>query len=232
MTPMRVSVLLACWNAERYVGDALRSVLAQVPPPIEVMAVDDGSTDGSAAVIAGFAPRVTLLRQANAGVAAALNLAAAHATGDVLAFIDADDLWLPGKLAVQGAALDADANLDGVFGHLQQFASADLPAAEQARVTVDQSQPALTKLSLLLRRRAFDRFGGFDERRRNADFVAWYAHASSLGFRWTMLPDVVCRRRLHAGNMGRVSRTRQHEDYLLTMKDFLDRRRAQGDRRA
>jgi len=228
---MRVSVLLACWNAERYVGDAVRSILEQEPAPAEIIAVDDGSTDGSRVVLRSFAPPVKLLTQPNRGVAAALNLAAAHATGEAIAFLDADDLWLPGKLAVQCSALSAEPDLDGVFGHVRAFLSPDLPPDEGAGLRINEDpQPGYTKSTLIIRRAAFDRIGAFDEARRGADFIAWYARTLSQGFRWKMLPDLVCRRRIHSGNMGRRDRTRQHNDYLLTMKDILDRKRiARGD---
>jgi glycosyltransferase involved in cell wall biosynthesis len=224
---MRVSVLLACWNAERYVADAVRSILEQEPAPAEIICVDDGSTDGSSAILESFVPRVTLLQQSNRGVAAALNLAAANASGEAIAFLDADDLWLPGNLGLRCAALAADPDVDGVFGHVRVFASPDLPPAERAGLRIDETaQPGFNKSSLLVRRTAFDRVGGFDDTRRGADFIDWYARAVTVGFRWKMLRDVVCLRRVHSENMGRRDRARQRDDYLLTMKDFLDRKRA------
>lgn len=227
---MRVSVLLPCWNAERYVGEAIGSILAQEPAPAEVIAVDDGSTDGTAAILAGFVPRVKLLRQSNSGLSAALNRAAQDASGEAIAFLDADDLWLPGKLAVQVAALREDPDLDGVFGQLRQFASADLRPEDRARLKISgEPEPGLMKTTLLLRRAAFDRIGGFDEGWMT-DFLDWYARAIELGFKWKMLPDLVALRRIHADNMGRRYRAAQHRDYLLRMKDFIDKRRAKrGD---
>jgi glycosyltransferase involved in cell wall biosynthesis len=223
---MRVSVLLACWNAASYVGQAVESVLDQRPAPFEVIAVDDGSTDQSAAILAGFGTRLLLIRQANSGVGAALNRAAAEATGDALAFIDADDLWTPGKLARQVQALAADPELDAVFGFMETFASLDLRPDERSRLRIpEKPEPAFTKNGMLIRCSAFRRLGGFDPERRNADFLDWYARAVVKGFRWRLEPGVVCRRRLHAQNMGRSEQTRQRRDYLLTMKTFLEARR-------
>lgn len=223
---MRVSVLLACWNARPYVGAAVESVLDQQPAPYEVIAVDDGSTDGSASVLESFGDRLTLIRQANRGVGAALNAAAARATGDALAFIDADDLWAPGKLARQIEALAAEPDLDAVFGHMETFVSDELsPEARSTLRAPDGPAPGLAKNGMLIRRSAFLRIGEFDPNRRNADFIAWYARAANAGVRWRMLPDVVFRRRLHANNMGRTARDGQNRDYLATMKAFLDARR-------
>lgn len=105
MTPL-VSVLIPCFNAERYLAQTLEAVLAQTWPALEVIVVDDGSADGSAAVAEAFAPRgVTLIRQANAGAAAARNRAFAACRGDYIQFLDADDLIDPDKIALQMARL-------------------------------------------------------------------------------------------------------------------------------
>jgi len=88
----RVSIVITCFNYERYVGLALRSALEQTIPPLEVIVVNDGSTDGSAAVLAGFGDRVTVINQENRGQIAATNRGYAAARGDIVMFLDADDL--------------------------------------------------------------------------------------------------------------------------------------------
>ncbi|MFF7636114.1 glycosyltransferase family 2 protein [Kitasatospora sp. NPDC008050] len=98
--PAPVSVVIAAYNAERTLGPALTSVLAQLPPPAQVVVVDDGSTDGTAAVAGAF-PGVELIGQQNQGPSAARNTGIRAATQPWVAFLDADDLWLPGKLARQ-----------------------------------------------------------------------------------------------------------------------------------
>lgn len=100
-----VSVIVPCYNCERFVEEALRSVLGQTLRDIEVLAVDDCSTDSTAAVVAAIAesdPRLTLMRQeANGGVALARNRALARARGRYVAYLDSDDVWLPEKLEHQ-----------------------------------------------------------------------------------------------------------------------------------
>ena len=102
----RVSVIMPAFNAGRTIDAALQSVFAQTFRDLEVVVVDDGSTDDTAERASGWGDRVVLLHQANAGPAAARNRAIRHARGELLAFLDADDLWLPTKLARQVAYFD------------------------------------------------------------------------------------------------------------------------------
>lgn len=103
----KISVVIPCYNAERYVAAAVRSVLAQNWPNLEILVVDDGSSDRSAELVRDTFPEVTLLQQVNQGVAVARNSGIAHAQGDWIAFLDADDIWLPGKLHAQWQLLSA-----------------------------------------------------------------------------------------------------------------------------
>jgi glycosyltransferase involved in cell wall biosynthesis len=117
MSRPKVSVLIPCFNAGRYVGETLESVQRQSWPEIETIVVDDGSTDGSARVVRGFARgRVRLVEQANRGQTAALNTGLRYATGDFVQFLDADDLIGPQKIETQMARL---------AGHPRSVASAE-----------------------------------------------------------------------------------------------------------
>src|SRR5262245_51225319 len=117
----RTSVVIPAFNAERYLSDAVNSVLGQSHPATEIVVVDDGSTDATPEIAKSFAS-VTYVRQANAGVAAALNHGSCIATGDFIAFLSADDVWNNDKLALQRRALQ-DAGNRLVFGHMAHFLS-------------------------------------------------------------------------------------------------------------
>lgn len=93
MTPPRVSIVMPCYNAQGFVAEAIDSVLAQTVQDFELIVVDDGSTDGSAAVLAGYGERIRVIRQPNRGVSTARNEGVAAARGELLAFLDADDYW-------------------------------------------------------------------------------------------------------------------------------------------
>jgi len=110
-----VSAILATYNGEAYVGETLRSLLAQRQAPKEVVVCDDGSSDGTVELLRSFGDAVRVVVQENAGVSAARNRAASLATGDVLAFVDQDDLWEPQRLAVQVRQLEQRPELGLVY---------------------------------------------------------------------------------------------------------------------
>ncbi|WP_333797327.1 glycosyltransferase family 2 protein [Rheinheimera sp.] len=103
--PPKVSVVMPCYNNAAYVRQAVDSVLQQDYPNIELIVVDDGSRDNSLEVLAGYGEQIKVVSQPNQGPAAARNNGIRHATGDYIAFLDSDDLWLPGKLSAQLAFL-------------------------------------------------------------------------------------------------------------------------------
>jgi glycosyltransferase involved in cell wall biosynthesis len=216
-------------NGERYLAEAIESVLAQRPQPLEVIVVDDGSEDGTAAVVRRFDPHVRLLSQAGRGSGAARNAGLAASTASHVAFLDADDLWNPGKLAVQLAALSVDPRLDLVFGRTRQFITPDLDPASAARRAVSpRPVPAYLSGVLLARRGAFARVGGFREDVATAEFVDWMARARECGLRERMLEEVVLLRRIHASNHG-IVRTHARVDYVRVLKAARDRRRTAPD---
>ncbi|MCH7813461.1 MAG: glycosyltransferase family 2 protein [Planctomycetes bacterium] len=100
-----ISVLVPCYNAERYLADALDSVIAQTLAPLECIVVDDGSTDGSAAIADSYSHPFRVIRQSNQGRAAAMNTAIAEARGELVVFLDADDFWLPEMLEAQAQTI-------------------------------------------------------------------------------------------------------------------------------
>jgi glycosyltransferase involved in cell wall biosynthesis len=208
-----ISVIIPVRNHEAFVAEAVESVRRQTLRPAEIVVIDDGSEDESAARAEAAGARV--VRIAHAGLSTALNRGIAETTHPLLAFLDADDVWLPDKLERQVAALgDADA----VFGWAQEFSDTS------ARL---RTLPGFTKGAMLVRRDALERVGGFDPRWAIGDFIDWFARAQERGLRHVMLDDIVVRRRVHDANLAR-NRQRDYGDYLRILKASLDRRRAAG----
>jgi glycosyltransferase involved in cell wall biosynthesis len=213
------------YNAERYVAEALDSVLAQ-PEPVEVIVVDDGSTDESRAVAERYADRVLILTQPHTGIGTARNAGLEASTGDFIAFLDADDVWPPQRLEAALAAFAADPELDLVFGHITQFVSPDVGEAVRSGLNpVESPQPAGYGGSMLARRRAFERVGPFVTDTVVSEFFDWLLRARELGLREKMLPDTVLARRLHGENNGIRNRSSVSE-YPSVLRASINRRRS------
>jgi glycosyltransferase involved in cell wall biosynthesis len=220
-----ISVVLAVYNGERFVADAIDSIRSQSHLPLEIIVIDDGSSDGTPGQVAQF-PDVRYIRQPNAGQPAALNAGIQLARGSLLAFNDADDLWMPTKLARQLEALVEDGQREAIFGHAEQFLEADAPPAVAAGLTEERRViPSQLPTAMLIRRTAFDRVGPFNESQRIGAVVDWYHRATAAGLRTFMLPDIVIRRRLHADNLGWQQRAVAKEAYLDVIRNAIARRR-------
>jgi glycosyltransferase involved in cell wall biosynthesis len=169
MTTPTISVVIPTYNTASLVVEAIDSALAQTLPPLEVVVVDDGSTDDTEARLAAYGDRIIYVRQPNAGVSSARNRGLELARGELIAFLDSDDTWHPRKLEIQASRLAADSGL-ALLGtrafplptHSPPEVADDRPALEDVtweRLAV--SNP-LTASSVLVRRSVLDRVGGFD----------------------------------------------------------------------
>lgn len=224
---MRISVVIAAYNAETYVAEAVESVLGQTRRPDEVIVVDDGSTDRTPQVLAGFGDRIVRLSQPNRGQAVAVNRALAHAAGDALAFCDADDLWKPRKLEWQEAVLAGSEAIEAVFGDIRQFVSPDVPDADQARLRPPQDVVrGESKQAMLVRKSALARIGPFDDALPATFFIEWLGRAKRLGLKTGYVEQTVAERRLHLANGGRVNTAAQDIETLMAL-----RRAIKGPRR-
>lgn len=216
-----VSVIIPVYNGEHFVADAIQSVLTQTYKPVEIIVVDDGSTDGSATVIKQF-PAVQYIFQPNGGISAARNRGIAYAQGNLFAFLDADDVWVDEKLALQTAVLAKNRNLDIVFGHVQQFRGQYLSSQTPTAVKL---MPGQIPSTMLIKRDAFFRVGLFETNWRMGEFASWYLRSLEQGLQNMMLPDFVAWRRLHHTNNG-IQQRESIKDYVHILKASLDRRRA------
>jgi glycosyltransferase involved in cell wall biosynthesis len=223
-----VSVIIPVYNDERHIGEALESVIAQTYGPIEVIVIDDGSTDGTARIVGQF-PLVTYHYQANGGSSAARNRGVSLSRNRLLAFLDSDDLWFEDKLMRQVRVLSEHAEVDAVFGHVRQFVSPELLPTLSGRQTnrLSDPMPGLLTSTMLIKREAFLRVGPFEVKWRHAEWPDWYARSLEGGLIAVMLEEVVALRRIHKTNKGIVQRALVR-DYARVLKASLDRRRARA----
>ncbi len=204
----RVSVIVPAYNAASYIGDAVDSALRQTHADTEIVVVDDGSTDGTGDRLRAFGNRITVHRQTNSGVAAARNRGARAATGEWLAFLDADDEWLPEKLDRQLAAVPQHMVYSDRFN---VGARGELPAI-QSHVTPMHHGDLFLRLllegnfvtasSVMVRRSLFETVGGFCEGLHGTeDWDLWVRIAAS--HRIDFVDEPLVRYRFHAGGISR-----------------------------
>jgi len=226
----QVSCVVPVFNGELYLREALDSVLAQTYRSIEIIVVDDGSTDATPDVVATYGDRVRYLRQENAGPAAARNRGLRQARGELIGFIDADDHWHAEKLERQVARLAARPDLDACLAHAQNFWIPELREEEERlrQHRIAQPLPAYLPAVLLARRHVFETVGGFDESLRFGHSTEWFLRAAARGIVTEMLPEVLYYRRLHHRNRSRLMSEASRDEYLNLVKAHLDRRRAGG----
>lgn len=223
MSPL-VSVVIPVYDRERFIVEAVESALEQTWEPLEVVVVDDGSTDLTPEALRGFGSAIRILRQENAGVAAARNAGVAAARGDLVVHFDSDDILPPDSVRLRVEALLADPKLNGVAGHIEQFLDPGLGEAGRQRYACpDGPVPGMAIGAMLLRRAFIDLIGPADPAYARSADMDWLMRAQEAGLRLRMLDDVVLRRRIHDGNLGAAGASASGR--LRILKAALDRRR-------
>jgi len=229
---MRVSLIIPTFNSGRLVVEAIASALAQTLPPDEIIVIDDGSTDDTQERLAQFSPPVRCIRQENQGVAAARNRGLAEATGDVIAFLDADDVWFNRKLELQLAALAEHPEICMLGTRVINW-----PAGAAPSVAADTDLPIGKVLwerlvvrnyfvtsSVIVRRSALEKVGGFDPALRGPeDYDLWIRLAETAQVGNLHLPLTGYRLFL-AGSLGKQVATM--EAGMRRILEKLDERKA------
>lgn len=226
-----VSCVVPAFNSERYLRESLDSILAQTYRPIDVIVADDGSSDGTARIAAEYGESVRFAAQATAGPAATRNLGLRAAHGELIAFLDADDLWHREKLARQTARFESRAELDVSVTHIQNVWIPELE--EEARALRDDARTrpmaGYVTMTMLARRRVFESVGPFDETLWHTDAGDWFLRAAASGAVIELLPDVLVYHRMHHANLSRRLGAEARAEFVRMVKRSLDeRRRAAG----
>ena len=215
-----VSVVIPVYNGARFLDDALRSVFAQDYRPLEVIVVDDGSTDATPEVLARW-PEVIAIRQANAGVTAARNAGLARATGAFIALQDADDLWAPHKLSAQVAYLDEHAHFGYCAALVQSFLEPGHARPEWLPDAHLTEARAGGIGNFFVRAEVLREVGPFPA--DDPSDLAWSLRAQELGIRAGIVEEVLLMRRVHDANIS--ARVDGSKIRLTTLRAAIARRR-------
>jgi glycosyltransferase involved in cell wall biosynthesis len=225
-----VTVVIPAFNSELYIAAAIESVLGQTCGSFEIIVVDDGSTDGTRAAVEQFGPKVRYEHQINAGPSAARNRGISLATGEFVAFLDADDLWHANKTAMQLACFIARPELVGCAGHVQNFLSAD---HEHERAvgrddSVLERKVVTLGTTFIARRSLFEDIGMLNPQYRHRDLQDLIVRAEDRGLVTAILPDVLAQRRIHSTNLSHNRSGADQLELIAITRARHARRRAAG----
>ena len=219
-----VSVIIPAYNCEGFITESVESVRRQNHNPLEIIIVDDGSTDGTAGRVKTLGKDIRYMRQSNRGPAAARNRGITMAGGDVIAFLDADDYWPSNKMEIQLARLEKDPQIEVILGRVQ-FIGTLTEADRKIRFeSPDNTTININLGSGIFRKSVFERVGVFDESLRHFEDCDWFLRAREKEVSMVILEDVALHYRRHENSMSR----RKSEDdptMIQILKKSLDRRR-------
>lgn len=221
-----VSVVIPVYNGEAFLCEAVDSIVRQRYGNLDVMIVDDGSTDRTPAIVGDLPLDIRYLRQPNSGVSAARNRGIRDAIADLVAFLDVDDLWSEGSLRLMLRALTEAPELDLVRGWAQVMELDPETGTYELVGSPTDSFPDYIGAGLY-RKRVFARVGFFDTTLQLAEDVDWYARARELDVPMRRLDAVTLHVRRHGRNMTH-GRSLQELNILQAFKRRLDRRRTGG----
>lgn len=224
--PPFISVIMPVYNGEKLLTTSIESVLKQNHPSLELIIVDDGSTDNSKEIAKSFENHIKYLYQENQGAAAARNLGLENARGNIIGFLDADDLWPADILSRQLHHLE-DAQVELVMGHTQCVREIETVGGKIEFENL--ADPLLAPLmgSYILRKSVFQKVGFFNSELRMSEDVDWFLKIREKGVKIATMPEVTLLYRRHQDNITNI-KTWQDLNLLEVIKKSLNRRREQS----
>jgi len=229
-----ISVIIPIYNGADFLPEALETLRNQNYHPLDIILIDDGSTDDTPALAAGFCVdtpewQVRTIRQDNAGPSIARNTGLRCARGDLIQFLDVDDLLPPDKLRQQSQRLLQQPELDVISGYMQIVR---LPGADPRNMFFDQTEPLLgyNLGAALFRRRVFERIGDFNAAFRLAEDIDLFFRIIEANCALVIRPQVTLYYRQHEHNVTRGETPVDHQRALMrAFHESVKRRRIQGD---
>jgi glycosyltransferase involved in cell wall biosynthesis len=214
----KYTVIIPAYNAAHTISESIESILRQTIPPIQILVIDDGSTDATRQVVEAFGGCVSVQTQTNQGPGTAMSLGLRQCDTPLIAAIDADDIWLPQKSERQIEYLHHHPNCPAVFARMRHFGKS---AAN------DVVQDGWGRSTVLMRRTVYDCLGDVvDLPGRRGEMIDWIARARDAGMEMVMMPDILALRRLSPSSLSAGRDMERDRSYAKVAISALRRKRA------
>lgn len=220
-----ISVIIVVYNREKYIREALESVLADQYSPKEIIVVDDGSTDNTAKIVSDF-PGVILLRQGNCGVPVARNVGIRASKGEYITFLDSDDIWMPGRIEAGLHYFNRQPEISFLFG--QEVIFLEEGVQKPALILdewIEKPRDASNNGSIMVKRVCYEKIGLFNPEYKRDEDTEWNIRALQAKLKMIRIPFVFHRRRIHDSNISLVQGDIRKKSLLKIMHETVKRKK-------
>lgn len=221
-----VSVIIPVYNGDRHLAEAIESVLAQTYRPIEIIVVDDGSTDNTANIARSY-QQVRYIYQKNQGNGTAKNTGISVAQGELIAFLDVDDLWTSNKLNLQVNYLLQYPHIDATICQMRNILESgnDWPSWLK-KEHIDADVAGYIPSALVVRKTVFEKIGNFDPTYRRTNDADWFFRAKDGGIVIAVIPEVLLYKRIHNSNLSHQTKE-MNSELMGILRSSIERKRNQ-----
>ncbi len=223
-----VSVIIPVYNGDRFIKQAIESVLNQSYTNLEIIVIDDGSTDNTKNVVLSF-PEVYYHYQEHQGVASARNKALSMANGDFIAFLDADDFYDHKKLEIQLTYLQNNPAIDICFCYQHNFIEDGFSLSEKDYIHFMQNEK-IGLITMMVRKFVFEKVGLFNVKFAHSTDFEWITRTKELGVNSVIISDILLSRRIHNTNITLAWRKNNDNLRFQILKESLERKRKMNEK--
>jgi glycosyltransferase involved in cell wall biosynthesis len=222
-----ISCIVASFNCEKYIAEAVSSILDQTYKNIEIIIADGGSTDSTKEVIKKFNYDINFAAQKTLSPAATRNFGVQSSKGNYIAFLDADDLWHPEKLTRQMNCFNADPGIDLCITYAEMFWSGDLKNEKVFFKNHPRTKPipGYATTTLLARKNVFEKTGEFNNDLWFTDAAEWFIRAKESGLKIYVIEEALTFHRMHRSNLTKRKSEESREEFLALVKSVIDRKK-------
>jgi glycosyltransferase involved in cell wall biosynthesis len=222
-----ISCIITSFNSEKYIAEAINSILNQTYKNIEIIIADGGSTDNTKEVVQKFNPKIKFTAQKTLSPADTRNLGFNSSSGKYIAFLDADDLWHPEKLTKQMNCFAEGPEIDLCITYAEMFWSEDLKNEKVFFKDHPRTKaiPGYATTTLLAKKKVFEIAGSFNKDLWFTDAAEWFIRTKEIGLKMHVIEEPLTFHRMHKSNLTKRKNEESREEFLALVKNVLDRKK-------